>query len=355
MAKKYITRDTLKKNTLADIFIFIINKKQTTRREIEFETGFSWGTVSANVSFLLEKGYITEKKSEQNTGAGRTTYLLQPTDKHIVSIGLDINRSGYSCEVITLDSQVIHSFSSEFRAKTQADVMMHAESLCQTVLNWCKEQSLQVFSLGIAMQGSVNGKLGLSLCFPNIPDWQAFNIKEHFSKKFHLPVYLGHDPKCMLLGEMHQKSCDDSILIRVDEGIGMAVSLDGKILDDTERLELGHTLTVPNGRLCSCGKKGCLEAYASLSAVSSADADVFANEVTTAGGYLSSALYNMYVIFRPQKMILTGKATKLVPFTQSATSLLSGQNVQITIDPDISAAYGAAVEAMKSAIRNYII
>ena len=53
MSKKYITQDKLKKNTLADIVIFILEKKQTTRREIEHETGFSWGTVSANVAFLL--------------------------------------------------------------------------------------------------------------------------------------------------------------------------------------------------------------------------------------------------------------------------------------------------------------
>ena len=63
MAKKYITQDRLKKNTLADIFIFILEKKQTTRREIEYETGFSWGTVSANVAFLIEKGYVKEEKS----------------------------------------------------------------------------------------------------------------------------------------------------------------------------------------------------------------------------------------------------------------------------------------------------
>ena len=67
MAKKYLTQDRLKKNTLADIFVFILEKKQTTRREIEYETGFSWGTVSANVAFLLENGYIKEEKSPHLT------------------------------------------------------------------------------------------------------------------------------------------------------------------------------------------------------------------------------------------------------------------------------------------------
>ena len=152
--------------------------------------------------------------------------------------------------------------------------------------------------------------------------------------------------------QMHQKACNDCVLIRVDEGIGMAVSLDGKILDDTERLELGHTITVPNGRLCSCGKRGCLEAYASLSALSDAKLET---ELSAAGNYLSTALYNMYTLFKPQKIILTGNATQFASFTQAASALLNTQSVTITIDPHISAAYGAAVEAIKSAIRNYRI
>ena len=59
-----------------------------------------------------------------------------------------------------------------------------------------------MFSLGIAIQGTVNGKTGISMHFPGIYDWQAYNIKDHFSNKFGLPVYLGHDPKCMLIGEI---------------------------------------------------------------------------------------------------------------------------------------------------------
>ena len=84
MAKRYITQDILKKNTLADIFIFILNKKQTTRREIEYETGFSWGTVSANVSLLIEKGYVTEEKSEQSS-VGITSSSMVSSETPFIS------------------------------------------------------------------------------------------------------------------------------------------------------------------------------------------------------------------------------------------------------------------------------
>ena len=363
MAKKYITQDRLKKNTLADIFVFILEKKETTRREIEYETGFSWGTVSANVAFLIEKGYIVEGKSERSSGAGRTTYILKPTSDGAVSIGIDINLSGLSCEVVSLASQVISRFDRELTANTQAEVIKQSEELCQHAVSFCEKNGLHVFSLGIAIQGAVNGRLGISIRFPNVNDWQAFNIKEHFAKKFGLPVYLGHDPKCMLLGEMNFKKQNDCILVRVDDGIGMALSLDGKIVDDTERMELGHTLSVPNGRRCRCGRKGCLESYASLFAFSSeAERDgvlktpeAYADRLKEAGSYLARALYNAYVLFKPERIILTGKATGLTAYTDSAISLLEDEPVEIVISPEISAAYGAAVESAKSAIRSFVI
>ena len=350
MAKKYITQDRLKKNTLADIFIFILEKKQTTRREIEAQTGFSWGTVSSNVAFLIEKGYVKEEKSEQSGVAGRTTYLLKLTSDHVASIGLDINRSGLSCEVVALDSSVIKKFSSDFTAQTQADVLTQSETLCQTAIDWCAENGLHIFSLGIAIQGAVNGRTGISTRFPNIEDWQVYNIKEHFAEKFCLPVYLGHDPKCMLLGEIYCQRSDNCVLIRVDNGIGMAVSLDGRILDDTERFELGHILVDSNKkqeRLEECGTLHVLE----KNSEGKGDTETLLEE---AGAYLSRALYNVYTLFKPQRIVLTGEATKYDRFIESATSLLRGEDLKITIDPNISAAYGAAVESMKSAIKSYV-
>ena len=354
MAKKYITQDRQKKNTLSDIFAFILESKNTTRREIEAETGFSWGTVSSNVALLIEKGYVLEEKSPESTGAGRTTYILKPSSDGTVSIGLDINLSGLSCEGVALDSRLIKRFEAALNARTQAEVIKEAEALYEEAASFCSENNLSVFSLGIAIQGSVNGRLGISSVFPTIPDWQPYNIKEHFSGKYSLPVYLGHDPKCMLIGQMQIKRYDNCVLLRVDGGIGMAISLDGVILDDTDRFELGHTLTVPNGKICSCGKRGCLEMYGSLSALDGS-ADNPENELRTAGKYLSAALYNTYVMLKPESLILTGKAASLPAFTESALSLLNGCEIDICVDPDISAAYGAAVEAIKSAVRSFFI
>ncbi len=364
MAKKYVTQGTLKKTTLADILIFILERKQTTRREIEYETGFSWGTVFSHVAFLLEKGFIIEEKSEQHN-VGRATCFLKPNPGGIVSIGLDINRTGFSCEVVGLDSSTKQTFQSGFCAETQAEVIVRAEEVCQRAIDWCEARNLRVFSLGIAIQGAVNGRTGVSMGFPGIPDWYPCNLKEHFAGKFELPVYLGHDPKCMLLGEMHRQKLIDCVLIRIDDGIGMAVCLDGKILDDTERLELAHVIAVPGGKMCACGKQGCLEAYASIPSMAKVanvnPAELFVNpeksrEILIEGGErMAIALYNMVVLFKPQKLILTGTAIRLSSYMECAVSKLREENVEIITAPNVSAAFGAAVESTKSAVRAFVI
>ena len=290
---------------------------------------------------------------------------MKPASNGIVSIGLDINRSGLSCEVVGLDSDVKKKFEDPFKADTQLEVIKQAENLCQTAIAWCREKGQRVFSLGIAIQGAVNGRLGVSLRFPNIADWKAYDIKEHFAQKFDLPVYLGHDPKCMLLGEMCLQKSDNCVLVRIDAGIGMAVSLDGKILDDTERLELGHTISVPNGKKCSCGKYGCLEAYASVCAIAESAGvtqeeifvapEKYQKEIESAGEYMATALYNTYVMFRPQRIILTRKGVRLDQYIEKALSLLKNEEVEICIKADVSAAFGAAVESMKSAVKAFII
>ena len=362
MTRKYITQDKLKKKNLADIFIYILSKKQTTRREIEYETGFSWGMVSSNVAFLLEKEYITEEKSEKSGTAGRITYILKPCGEKVVSIGLDINRSGLTCEIVGLDSVVRERFAKAFTSTTQAEVIGQAEELCRTAVAWCEERSLRVFSLGISIQGVVNGRLGTAIRFPGIPDWEPYDLKEHFVRRFGLHVYLGHDPKCMLLGEMWNAPCSNCVLVRIDEGIGMALSLDGRILDDTERFELGHTLVVPDGKPCNCGQRGCLEAYASLRAIAeSADVSVsrlfaepqkYTAELEAAGNCLGLALYNMCMLFNPQKLILTGCAVSLEALMKPSLHAATHAGVRVTLNPTVSAAYGAAVESMKSAIQN---
>lgn len=365
LPKKYITQDTLKKKNLADILLLILEKRQTTRREIEYETGFSWGTVSSNVTLLLEKEYITEEKSERSAAAGRSTYTLKPCGNKKVGIGIDICRSGFTCEVVGIDFVVKKKLTAEFGEAVQSKVIGRAEELCREAALWCEKNGMQPIGIGIAGQGYVDGKLGIYMNNYEVPDWKPCNIKRHFENVFNLPVYLGHDPKCMLIAEMTREKYDDCVLVRLDDGIGMSVALDGRIIDDTERFELGHTVIEPDGKLCVCGKRGCVEAYCSRKAIAEA-AGVLPNEISEApekyreftveaGKRLALPLHNICVIFNPKKLIFTGTASRITELTDEACAYLDKSKVTVKIKPEVSAAYGAAVESIRTAISSFDI
>jgi predicted NBD/HSP70 family sugar kinase len=169
----------------------------------------------------------------------------------------------------------------------------------------------------------------------------------------------------MLLAKLSRKRYTDCVLVRVDDGIGMAVAQDGRIMDDTEKLELGHTVAVRDGLACACGRRGCLEAYASLRGMAGragvgtdalfADSERYASVWNDAADHLVQALYNMCVLFRPQRLILTGRAFEMPTFAARVQSFLCFDGVEVRADHTLSAAFGAAAESMKSAIKDFEI
>jgi glucokinase len=91
-------------------------------------------------------------------------------------------------------------------------------------------------------------------------------------KEFKIPVFLGNDVEVATIGEMKYgaaKGCDDFVCIFVGTGIGSAIVKDGKIIKGATGTagEMGHMIVDLNGRQCACGAHGCLEAYASRSAI----------------------------------------------------------------------------------------
>ena len=350
--KKYITQDRLKKNNIADIFTLIMEEGKVKRREIESKTGFSWGTVSTTVAYLIEQGYLREVKDD-NGAVGRASSFLELDGSNYVSIGLDINRTGLKAEIVGLDLSVKERIYEPFNANTQDEVLAQAFGLCERAIALAKTKH-KVFSLGIAFQGAVNGKEGISLRFPSIKDWQPINVKKLFIDKFNLPVYLAHDPKCALISALCQRKLNDLVLIRIDNGIGMAVLSDGKILDDTEKLELGHTIVGFED-----GAPVTLESVATMRGIESrvnADFEIAVQEeekaVTDGIDKLSVALYNVAMLFRPQKIIITGRAVINEKFDRLIKEHPLTQNLDIEFDGMISASLGAAAEGIKSAIRS---
>jgi glucokinase len=123
--------------------------------------------------------------------------------------------------------------------------------------------------LGIASPGTIAngcivkaGNLGI----------KNFDLARALKEKLNIAVSIRNDGKCAALAEKKygaMKNYDDCVFINIGTGIGGAVFMNGKLLEPKRYsgFELGHMVVNKGGRKCSCGKQGCLEAYASIKAL----------------------------------------------------------------------------------------
>lgn len=126
-------------------------------------------------------------------------------------------------------------------------------------------------SIGVGAAGQVDRENGILIGAPNL-DCYDLNIREHLTSHFNIPVYLGNDVEIAAMGEMMfgaAKGCDDFVCIFVGTGVGSSIVKNGKIIHGATGTagEIGHMIVDLNGRQCACGAHGCLEAYASRSAI----------------------------------------------------------------------------------------
>jgi glucokinase len=106
----------------------------------------------------------------------------------------------------------------------------------------------------------------------NIPAWRGFPLRARLAELTGLPTFVDNDAKALALGEGWVGTAaglDDYLAMVVSTGVGGGVVLDGRLLSG--RLgnagHVGHVIVVPDGRACSCGGRGCLEAEASGTAL----------------------------------------------------------------------------------------
>lgn len=129
----------------------------------------------------------------------------------------------------------------------------------------------EISSIGVGAAGQVDRVNGILIGAPNL-DCYDLNIKQYIEEHFNIPVFLGNDVEIAAIGEMKfgaAKDYDDFVCVFVGTGVGSSIVKKGSIIYGATGTagEIGHVIVDLNGRPCACGAHGCLEAYASRSAI----------------------------------------------------------------------------------------
>lgn len=126
----------------------------------------------------------------------------------------------------------------------------------------------EIRGVGISFGGPVDFQRGITVSCHHLPGWNNVPLVKVIKCQLHLPTIMDNDANAAALGEARfgaGKSGEDLFFMTVSSGIGGGLILGGKIHRGAHSLagEIGHTILRPEGPVCTCGRKGCLEALAS--------------------------------------------------------------------------------------------
>jgi|GEM_PF-1653246 predicted NBD/HSP70 family sugar kinase len=312
----------MKSNNRFAIFRSVTARKKALKSEIQLDTSLSWGSVSESVTDLVSRHILCYGESVQPNIRGPLATYIEVDPHYYAVLAMDLNREGLKAYVMNLRGEILDSVTEPLDETDCATFLTHMESVLTKENQKALSLSLHPFAIGIAVQGSVDTDHGISHYFPGFApnEWLDVPLKQMVEERFHLPCFMEHDPQCILFAYREKTKEKDGVLIRLDRGIGMAVMEKGVIQEGKDCYELGHTLAVENGRPCVCGRKGCLEAYASLRGIAkeagvSVDAllehpENYEALFHDAGHKLGVAFYNVYRLLQNDKFLLCGDTLK---------------------------------------------
>lgn len=189
------------------------------------------------------------------------------------SIGIDLGGTKILIGLVEKESGkvVSHIKKKTKKEKGPENIVRKIVEGVEELLEESGKSFTEISSIGIGSAGQIDRKNGIIIGAPNL-DCYNLNLKEILQDKFNIPVFVANDVEVATIGEQKfgaGKGCADFVCVFVGTGIGSAIVKNGHIIYGATGTagELGHIIVDLNGRPCACGAHGCLEAYASRSAI----------------------------------------------------------------------------------------
>ncbi|HET8578340.1 MAG TPA: ROK family protein [Methylomirabilota bacterium] len=267
------------------------------------------------------------------------------------AVGIDLGGSKLRAGLLSQKGQLAGRLEIQTEAwKGPAGVLANLKGLVTRLLD--STDRSRVAGIGIAAAGQIHPKTHAVVYAPNL-EWRDVPLREEIESAFGLPTYVENDVRAAAWGEYRfgvGRGAQSLIAVFVGTGVGSGAVVDGVLLHGFTNVagEVGHSQVVPDGLPCTCGQRGCVEAYASgrgfvrrleaalgagvgtslaeetggeagrltaaLVAREAARGDAFAGQIwSEAVQYLGMALANYVTLLNPELLVLGGGVMITVP------------------------------------------
>jgi glucokinase len=271
-------------------------------------------------------------------------------------IGVDLGGTNIVVGAMSADGEAMHAVRSEpTRAQDGADAVTAriARLIEDTIAGTMAETGAQrrdFVGVGVGAPGPLDRATGVVLITPNL-GWKDFPLRDRISDAVGLPTALDNDANCATLGEWWigaAKGARHAIGITIGTGIGGGIILDGALYHGASGIagEIGHTSIETNGRRCNCGNYGCLEAYASGTAIATRAREALAAGETSRLTSLVDGALDRITAQKVYEAAELGDAVALHVVRETARFLGTGiANLLNIFNPDVVVVAGGVTQA----------
>ncbi|OLS40111.1 ROK family protein [Bacillus sp. MRMR6] len=255
----------VKKNNKALVLQYIIEKEPISRAEIAQSSGLHKATVSSLVNELLEEELIFESGPGESSG-GRRPVILHFNKTAGYAIGIDIGVNYVLCVLTDLKGRIVIEKNQVVQRTPYPSIMSIVKSMVQSLKEEMPSSRYGIVGIGVGVPGIVN-KEGTVLLAPNL-GWTNIQLKKDLEELFLVPVMIENEANAGVIGEQQfgaGQDFDNVIYVSAGIGIGVGIILNKELYQGKNGFsgEMGHMVIDLDGKPCSCGSRGCWEAYAS--------------------------------------------------------------------------------------------
>lgn len=324
MVASKVTSQLIKEQNINNIYQVICSEKAISRVEIAKKLKLSQTSVGRSVAELLDAGYIRVGENIGNS-VGRQRTLLHVVPTKVLAIGIFICCDRIDAGLVDISGNILARKSFQLQETTVDYVVEEIKVIIDFLLSQIEDESLtNLVGIGVSVPGTVNYKTGIVIGAPLL-HWKSVNMGSILQACYPYNIVVDNSVKSYAKEQRFLNSAsnpNEFLVIHLGEDFELAEMLGGKLIRGQNNMagEIGHILIEPNGALCDCGRRGCLQARINKNYIEKELGKTFSEAVK---GYynndeccfrvlnrvvndISMWLANLMNIYDPSEIFLTG-------------------------------------------------
>jgi predicted NBD/HSP70 family sugar kinase len=249
------------------LFWYVFDRPSCLRSDLGQQFDISPATVSRVVSSMVEDGLLVESSADV-VSPGRKPQSLRVNPKMAVLLGLDIQLDGVLAVVTDIAGTLLGRGAVRCDAEQGVQAVLRASlQAAETALDDAEVARDCIRHLGVGHSGDLDTQNGICVAWANAPSWKSVPIRARLQETFGLEVTIDDRSRALAVAERRTSPEDwehlEAMYIVCASGVGMGFFVDGRLYRGASQGggEIGHTIIDPNGPLCRCGSRGCVEAF----------------------------------------------------------------------------------------------